>query len=860
MKEKYTQSAEDSELLVSDSPYIQVLGQLGPDDTRGLVGGKAFNLDILLKNGAPVPDGVTISTDAHDYYLEHGAFPAGLVGEIEAIRNQLGGSVAVRSSANLEDSEDLSMAGVFSSLYLRPDQDIAAGIAEIYTQAHSREVAEYLVLHNVAATDVRMGIVVQRLIAADRSGVVYTGVGESDKLLVQYTDGFGEKLVDGETQGTSVIVDPNGNIIQSSRFESIPMDEKALQTLIQLSRQIKTLYGGRNQDIEFALEGDKVFILQARPLTSSIDSVELEETLEDTIDRTKKKLQTLVAREKDELSTERVVFSDSNFSELLPRPAEMDFGVFAYIFTGSDGIPGGIQIGRSQMGYVIGPESVGYTQYIGGKPYFSLARDAATFYMGIPHNPKDYFASLGKEYLNTVFADPSRAAYPEMGLYLQDPTYEDLKARFGNEAKVYYARYMQFKEQMALHATEFLARFRQDRLPNMVNFLQQKQIVPISELTPDEIVAYTQDILEHLRTVSCVDFVKAARLGFYYSQRLQSELRSRLGLPEDKIEEIFASLSQGLEGSQITEVNIAIAQARSDEEALIIAQNLIGHFSAGEMLEVRHPRLRSDKNALQGYVEGIRRGQDYESNYRQQVSSREQIEAELFGQVKTEDVPGLRQLIRTSQQYMALRETIKYYFTQEYEVLRNALEHLEKSLGLAEGDIYHIFPRELSQLVEKPASMKHVIRARRQAFDHYPDINIPAVIRDIDIDSIAPNSSSAESFTELRGKFISKGEAVQGVIVNVDDFDDVQEAAQVQKEYQERGIPVILVAKQINLGHDPLIINAAGLVIENAGMVSHGAQRARELGTGAIAGIRAAMLKTGVMVDFNPNERSIKRA
>ena len=56
-----------------------------------------------------------------------------------------------------------------------------------------------------------------------------------------------------------------------------------------------------------------------------------------------------------------------------------------------------------------------------------------------------------------------------------------------------------------------------------------------------------------------------------------------------------------------------------------------------------------------------------------------------------------------------------------------------------------------------------------------------------------------------------------------------------------------------------MIVAADGIVIENAGLVSHGAQRARELGRGAIGGIRSKHLKTGERVRFDPASRKILR-
>ena len=63
----------------------------------------------------------------------------------------------------------------------------------------------------------------------------------------------------------------------------------------------------------------------------------------------------------------------------------------------------------------------------------------------------------------------------------------------------------------------------------------------------------------------------------------------------------------------------------------------------------------------------------------------------------------------------------------------------------------------------------------------------------------------------------------------------------------------------MNLGHAPYIAMSSGLILENAGIVSHGAQRARELGKGAIGGIKSGRLKTGMRVLFDPVNKLVKK-
>lgn len=822
------------------------------------IGGKAANLVLLKRAGLPIPTGYCIPIGVHDYYLEHGSIPDGLVEEIGRAKNRLGGKIAIRSSANCEDGTDLSMAGVFQSHYVYDDNDISTVVEQIYQQAHSSEVDNFMTLHGKSAKDVKMGLVIQELIEPEDAGVVYTGVN-GNNILVQYVDDFGAKLVDGETQGSSVIIDESNIIVESAGFETRPLPMRAVHQIAEYTRTIEHLFPDVSQDIEFAYKDGAVHILQARTLTADLGKVDLKETPLETLEATKHKLRRLVAEEKQELRTKTAIFSDANYSELLPKPTEMDIGIHMYVWGGSDGIPGAKQLGHSSMGYLVGSEAIPVISFIGGRTYFSIARNAGLYHIGFPETTQEYYATLVPEYLDAVQKDPEKGAYPQMGLYLQDPTLEDLQVRFGDRAQKYYQVYQAFTAKMRGFADEYLAEFQHNRLPETTRFVEQTARVDIQQMTMEQLADHALGILEHNRTKSYVDFVNGARLGFYYSQRLQSLLQQKFGMGKDEAQRLYSRLNQGLDGSSITDANLAIADARSEEEAIRVAQDLIGHYSTGEMLEIRHTPMRDDPDKLHAYVRGIRQTGQYRSDFEKQREARIATQQEVLSRVPEDDREELAHVMYASQTYMAVRETAKYYLTKEYLYLRDTLELLGTRTGLENGDIYHIYPREIPQFASDPRSMLHIIRSRKQAFDNYAKIDMLSVIRESDIDSLSLVLKDNIAFTEATGRFLAEGPKIEGVIVNLDEFENLEQVNSVLQLYQKQNISVILAATQMNLSHDPLIAQAAGLIIKNAGLVAHGAQRARELGKGAIGGINTKILKTGTVIMFNPETSSINK-
>jgi phosphohistidine swiveling domain-containing protein len=188
------------------------------------------------------------------------------------------------------------------------------------------------------------------------------------------------------------------------------------------------------------------------------------------------------------------------------------------------------------------------------------------------------------------------------------------------------------------------------------------------------------------------------------------------------------------------------------------------------------------------------------------------------------------------------------------------LEALGKRKGMESGDVYYVYPRELPLLVSDARSMLHIIRARKQAFKNYEKLKMPHVIRESDIDTLGILNETDEEFTQAMGNFLAEGPLIdRGTIINVDEFQTLSEVNDAMKKHKDLGIPVILVGSQMNLNHDYLIAQASGVVIENAGIVAHGAQRARDLGKGAIGGIKSNQLKTGMNVLFDPTNKIVRK-
>ena len=241
------------------------------------VGGKAYNLDILTKNGVNVPKWCVV-TSADDNF------------EVE--KDKL---YAVRSSAVGEDGSSNSFAGQMESfLYVKPE-DIKVTIQHVINSANSDRIKFYREQNGLADEDIKVGVIVQKMINSDVSGVAFSAnpiTGKWDEIVISSVFGLGEGLVSGELNADTYTVQENDikKNITSKPYKIVFDKEKGFGTkqientnpsassltgeqIKEISKEVKRIVDiyGKPQDIEWAYEGSKLYILQARPITTLED-------------------------------------------------------------------------------------------------------------------------------------------------------------------------------------------------------------------------------------------------------------------------------------------------------------------------------------------------------------------------------------------------------------------------------------------------------------------------------------------------------------------------------------------------------------------------------------------------------------
>ena len=241
-----------------------------------------------------------ISADIKKVVMDANITPE-LASEIKQAYTKLGrGLVAVRSSATAEDLPEASFAGQQSTyLNIQREDEVVYAVQKCWASLFEPRAIYYRIQHGFDHFKVGIAVPVQRMIASQTSGVMFTVepvTSDTDKILIEAIYGLGEGLVSGEVTPDLYIVDKeevsiiskrlsrqkyllarnmDGNIKDNNTWQPVAasIQEKQKITdddILRLAELGKHLEGHYQfpQDIEWAKQDDKIYIVQTRPVTA----------------------------------------------------------------------------------------------------------------------------------------------------------------------------------------------------------------------------------------------------------------------------------------------------------------------------------------------------------------------------------------------------------------------------------------------------------------------------------------------------------------------------------------------------------------------------------------------------------------
>ncbi|MDD2867061.1 PEP/pyruvate-binding domain-containing protein [Neomegalonema sp.] len=228
-------------------------GEAARDSARA--GGKAAALARLQAEGFEIPPFFALEGEAADLR--------------EALAALGPGPYAVRSSGREEDGASHSHAGQFLSLLNIPAEGVAEAARKVRDSGLTDSLRAYRAARGLDPEGGAPAVLVQRMIAPRAAGVAFTAdpvTGERGVLLISAVEGLADRLVGGEVEGEDWRLDARGHATSASEGPRV-LTEADLKALADLGRALEAKLKGP-QDFEWAFEGEKLWLLQARPITT----------------------------------------------------------------------------------------------------------------------------------------------------------------------------------------------------------------------------------------------------------------------------------------------------------------------------------------------------------------------------------------------------------------------------------------------------------------------------------------------------------------------------------------------------------------------------------------------------------------
>jgi len=311
------------------SQYIKYFKELTKADVL-IAGGKGASLGEMTKAKFPIPPGFVVLSSAFDKFIEETGLiaeieaqlkkvnpeethtiddaseiirqlinkypmPKDLAQDILSAFDKLGAHyVAVRSSATAEDSAVASWAGELESYLGVQKKDLIKYVKECWSSLFTPRAIFYRIEKGLGGSKVSVAVVVQKMVESDTAGVCFTVhpvTQDRNQMIIEGSWGLGESVVAGKVTPDTYIVDKKkmsildvsvneqlteivrvGRITKERKVPKAKANQQCLSEnkILELGavcKQIENHYGFPC-DIEWAIENNKIYIVQSRPITT----------------------------------------------------------------------------------------------------------------------------------------------------------------------------------------------------------------------------------------------------------------------------------------------------------------------------------------------------------------------------------------------------------------------------------------------------------------------------------------------------------------------------------------------------------------------------------------------------------------
>ena len=785
---------------------VRPLAELASSDIA-VAGGKGANLGELMRSGFAVPDGFVVTTDAYRLAasaldasdphaiaerLRSDPVPDAVATAVREAYRALGGMVAVRSSATAEDLPEASFAGQQDTyLGVQGEDAVIEAIRKCWASLWNDRAVSYRSTHGVSASGLALAVVVQRLVRARAAGVLFTAdplTGQRRRAVVDAVRGLGERLVSGAANPDHFVVDARSGEILERRGDAI--DDARLVELARVGERIEEHFA-RPQDIEWAVDGERLWIVQSRDIT------------------------TLYPLPRDLPDPERDlhVFLSANVAQGVFQPLTpmglQTFRLLSSAFATAVGKPPS----DTDAGVAILQES-GLRLWIDLTP---LMRNSAT--RELPARAMSVMEARSEGVFRALLGDPRLA--PRGGSRVRTAlTMVGVLRRLGVISTIARA---------ALRPDA-----ARERLFRDVRLVDEADPGPAST-SLERVTAFERLIL--IVPPRLFPRLVAPLVTGLFSYNAAGRVLAKVATQDE-----MRTVLRGLPYNPTTEMDLAlwsIAQrtrgdAAAEERELAAFLERYGHRAVAE-IDLGLPRWADDPTYLKNALAGYRRLDDAalapEAQFARGAREAEAMIATLLSRVHGPRRMVARALFRRVRALAGLREMPKFQIIRLFGRARGILapvgEELAAAGRIARGDDLWFLALPDVRRGLAGEDLRPLVAARRAEYEReMRRRHIPRLMLSDGTDAEAAYAPAAAG--AIRGTPASPG--VASGVARV-----LRSPGDGQLEPGE-----ILVAPATDPGWTPLFLTAGALVMEMGGMMSHGAVVAREYGIPAVVGVPGA--------------------
>lgn len=819
-----------------------MLINIGQQENRTEIGGKAAELSHLQKNGFQIPPGIVLPRHCWRMLLEHNDADTRIAAILSstdtpdqksrllrrliltlklpdtisaAISTYIdpSKSYAIRSSGMLEDMAEFSFAGQYDTfLQVTGLEEIQIALLKCYASLYSKTVLTYVQNNGLDIQSLDLAVIIQEMVPAEKSGVAFTMnpvTGADTQMLVEVVEGLGESLVNGQKNPDRYTFDwaKKSAFSKDTKDQSPTLPPNSIlntnekEILKEQVIKIALLYG-HPCDIEFAFSAGKLFILQCRPVTrfgySSLDDIWT------TAD-----------------------FKDGGVSASTCLPFMWSLYEYAFDYSLHDFLQSSYMLPSSEIRK---PSQIFY-----GRPYWNLsvAKNAMSRVPGFKEREFDHEFGISINYIGdgrTTQITPKSLIHIARVAMKQMKLLKSRETKLTNIHKSLLEKTLQYRAQLeenySLDDLEKLCYqlTKNDYFNSETTYFTQIFLNTVHQaIFKDSILRYA-DMSQYLNLISGLDHLSHL-LPFYALWEISREIRKDKDAYQywttshiKKILEDYAAHQTKYQMNQVWDVILRYGY-HSDKELDISypcfdenPESILKQLVQTVQLEDRYGPQKDRETQNQRYNEALK-------NLSQKVSTRKYTR--------------LKRKIEKMRKLLWWREELRDVSTRYYHLIRRYLFQLAEKYHQEEilqqkDDIWYIKVEDLWDYIDRktsPEELRAIVRQGRLYYDCYRNY-----MSENEIGMSGQSVTKSQKTGQLIGTGCNPG-IVTGIARVVDSLENI---GCLQKDD-------ILVARFTDTGWTSQFALLKGIITEFGGMLCHSAIVSREYGIPCIVGVENAL-------------------